>query len=131
MGLREALLAVMDGQDRFGHRQHVHLAWIALKTRPEAAGPLLSDWLREIAAAHGQPERFHQTRTTAWTEVTRRHLNADDGGDFDDFVERSPRLLDSRLLDHHWSRSALDSAAARTAWMEPDLRPLPAVISNG
>jgi hypothetical protein len=78
------------------------------------------------------PERFHQTRTIARTEVTRHHLNMDDvGGDFDHFLERNPQLLDSRLLDYHWSRSALDSLAARTAWVVPDHQPLPAMISDG
>jgi hypothetical protein len=33
--------------------------------------------------------------------------------------------MDARLPLRHWSRDALFGAAARAAWREPDLVPLP------
>ncbi len=38
----------------------------------------------------------------------------------------NPGLLDRRLLAGHYSDQVLWSAAARTGWLEPDLRALPA-----
>jgi hypothetical protein len=47
------------------------------------------------------------------------------GPTLDSTLERHPMLLDKALPLRHWSREALFSDAARAAWAEPDILPLP------
>ena len=129
--LRPDLTAIMteivepDGRgSRFGHREHVHLAFIATK-RGDATG-LLRDWLRQIAASHGTPDRYHETITTAWAKIVAHHVSADPAiTDFDSFAARYPALLDKSLLTRHYSQAALASLTARANWIAPDLAPIP------
>ena len=66
------------------------------------------------------------TVTRAWTETVAAHVAAGPAGtDFDSFAQRSPALLDKRLLARHYPARVLASAAARTGWVEPDLAPFP------
>ena len=46
--------------------------------------------------------------------------------DFDTFADRYPLLLDKRLLTGHYRSSTLATVEARSGWVEPDLKPLPA-----
>jgi hypothetical protein len=43
----------------------------------------------------------------------------------DDFIARTPILLDSRIMLTHYSAQRLFSPAARAAFVEPDLDPIP------
>jgi hypothetical protein len=109
---------------RFGHREHVHLAFIAAK-QGDATG-LLRDWLRQIAATHGTPDRYHETITTAWAKIVAHHVSTDPAiTDFGSFAARYPALLDKALLTRHYSQAALASPTARTNWVTPDLTPIP------
>ncbi len=105
----------------FRHRQHVHLAFIAIRRygAADAAGQV-SGWLRHLTA-HA-PQKYHATVTRAWTEIVARHMAADPlVTDFDAFAERHPALLDKRLLTRHYTAAALASPEARAGWVEPDL----------
>ena len=43
----------------------------------------------------------------------------------DDFIDRNPILLDSKIMLTHYSAGLLFSDAARAAFVEPDLDPIP------
>lgn len=105
----------------FRHRQHVHLAFIAVRRYGSArAADKVSDWIRHLTA-HA-PQKYHATVTRAWTEIVARHVAADPSvTDFDAFAERYPALLDKRLLTRHYTTAALASPRARAGWVEPDL----------
>jgi hypothetical protein len=105
----------------FGHRQHVHLAFIAVRRYgPAGAADKASAWIRHLTA-HA-PRKYHATVTRAWTEIIARHVVADPSiTDFDAFAERYPALLDKRLLTRHYTAAALASPQARAGWVEPDL----------
>ncbi len=125
-GLDTALAEAMSGSERFGHREHVHLAWLVCQTEPTDAGDVLCSWLREIAETHSMPERFHRTLTLAWVELTKHHLARDPGeGGFAGFIGRHPGLLDSALPASHWERETLSGQLAREKWVSPDRVPLP------
>lgn len=112
----------------FGHRQHLELAWRYLeKHEPQEAGVLLADAIRKVAAAHGAPDKFHATVTAAWVRCVAVHRQRWPARSFDEFIERNHALLDATLLERHFSRSLLFSDKARSAVVEPDLRPLPAL----
>jgi hypothetical protein len=110
----------------FDHRDHVRVAFAyARRGGVEHAVDRARHGLRHLAAAHGQPERYHETLTTAWARVVAHHaLEADDDG-FDAFLAAHPQLLRRDLLLGHYSRERLFGAVARARFVEPDLAPLP------
>lgn len=122
------MLAEIRPADGFGHRDHVHLAYLTVRRygTPEAA-ERIGGWLRYLTAYAGAPQKYNATVTWAWTEIVGHHLADDDSraGDFDSFVARHPRLLDKRLLIRHYSPAVLASVQARSSWVEPDLVPFP------
>ena len=111
----------------FGHREHIHLAYIAVQRYgPGRATAMVAGWIKQLAAYHRAPQKFNATVTRAWVEIVAHHMAADpSAGDFASFADRYPPLLDKRLLTRHYSSRALASPAARTGWLEPDLAAFP------
>ena len=123
-----AILAAISGPTgEFRHRQHVNLAFLAVRRHgmPEATGKVCA-WIRQIAGYERAPQKFHHTVSRAWVELVAHHV-ADDPGcaDFDVFAGRNPVLLDKRLLSRHYRSSTLAAKPARGGWVEPDLLPFP------
>jgi hypothetical protein len=113
--------------EAFGHRDHLRLAWVELRDHgPGEALGRVEATIRHLAAAHGQPAKFHRTITAAWVALVEYHRSEAPELEFDAFLDRFPALLDRRLLDHHFSPDLIASAAARERPLAPDLRPLPA-----
>jgi hypothetical protein len=46
---------------------------------------------------------------------------------FEEFIERNPALLDTRLIQQFYSSELIRSGPARASWSTPDLHPLPAL----
>ena len=125
--LAEILAEVAPPGVAFRHRQHIHLAFIAVRRHggPRAA-ELIGRWIRHIAAYERAPQKYHATVTRAWTEIVAHHVSADPSvTTFDAFAERNPALLDKRLLARHYTSAVLASAAARAGWEAPDLAAFP------
>lgn len=125
--LAELMTAVLPADGSFRHRQHIHLAFLAVRRYGAAAAPgLLGRWIRHIAAYERAPQKYNETVTRAWTEIVAHHIDADPSVDeFDVFASRHPALLDKRLLTRHYSSSMLASPAARSGWVPPDLVAFP------
>jgi hypothetical protein len=123
----DALLAeVMTRADRFGHRQHIHLTWLAVRRHGTAAAiDLVSDGIQRTARYAGAPQKYHATVSRAWVELVGHHVADGDDHDFDAFADRHPALLDKRLLARHYRSSTLATVEAKTGWVPPDLTPLP------
>ncbi|WP_194893034.1 hypothetical protein [Catenulispora pinisilvae] len=128
---------VMAGSERFGHRQHVHVTWLAVRRFGTAeAITVVSDGIQETARYAGAPQKYHATVSRAWVEVVGYHAaehRADgfDGFDvFDDFAASNPALLDKRLLSRFYSSALLASAGARAGWVEPDREPFPWTVNR-
>jgi hypothetical protein len=140
-----AILHAITGPDGgFGHRQHVHLAFLAVRRHgmPDAVEKVCG-WLRQITAYKRAPQKYHHTVSRAWVELVAHHVDPDERGqsrpvtgsntppgdpwdsDFDDFVRRCPALLNKRLLSRHYRSSTLAADAARRDWIPPDLAPFP------
>ena len=125
--LAEILPTITGPTGQFRHRQHINLAFVAVRRygMPEATGRICT-WIRHIAAYERAPQKYHHTVSRAWTEIVAHHVDADpDCADFDVFAERYPALLDKRLLSRHYRSVTLAAGAARSDWVEPDLRPFP------
>jgi hypothetical protein len=123
-----AVLAGISGPSgEFRHRQHINLAFYAVRRygMPEAVGTICG-WIQQIAAYERAPQKYHHTVSRAWVELVAHHVAADPGcADFAVFAERNPALLDKRLLGRHYRSSTLAAGPARHGWVEPDLLPFP------
>jgi hypothetical protein len=123
----ELLMAeVMRTAQRFGHRQHLHLTWLAVRScgTPRATA-MVSDGIQRTARYSGAPQKYHATVSRAWVELVGHHVEADPSADFDAFVEQNTALLDKRLLMRFYRSATLAAAPARDGWVEPDLAPFP------
>ena len=58
----------------FGHREHIHLAWRELRDTTRRGADRVEAAIRHVAAAHGEPEKFHRTITAAWMALVAHHL---------------------------------------------------------
>jgi hypothetical protein len=123
-----AILPAISGPDgEFGHRQHINLAFWAVRRygMPEAAAKVCG-WIQQLTVYQHAPQKYHHTVSRAWMELVAHHVAGDpDCAVFGDFADRYPALLDKRLLSRHYRSATLASAPARHDWVEPDLLPLP------
>jgi hypothetical protein len=88
----------------------------------------VGDGIRHYAAARGAAAKYHETLTAFWVRLVAHCVSVrPELDDFDAFLSAFPLLEDKTIAERHWSSAALWSDAARTAWLEPDLRPLPPV----
>jgi hypothetical protein len=122
----ELMAEVMATAGRFGHREHVHLTWLAVRRfgMPAAVG-LVSEGIQRTARYAGSPQKYHATVSRAWVELVWYHAAGCRDDDFAAFVSRCPALLTKRLLTGHYRPATLASAQARGGWVEPDLAPFP------
>ncbi len=125
------LEAVVGKAGKFGHREHVELAWRYLDRHPLAAAKqAMASAIRHVAAQHGASDKYHETLTLAWVHLVAVHHERWPAGTFEEFIARNSQLLDSRLLDEHYSSDVLWTGGARSSWTEPDLRALPMLVSS-
>ena len=125
--LAAILAAISEPTGEFRHRQHVNLAFMAVRRygMPEATGKVCT-WIRHIAGYESAPQKYHHTVSRAWVELVAHHVATDpECADFDVFAARNPALLDKRLLCRHYRSSTLAAKLARGGWVEPDLLPFP------
>ncbi|MGW3854793.1 hypothetical protein [Micromonospora arida] len=122
----ELMAEVTAATERFDHRAHLHLTWLAVRIAgiPAAIG-LVSDGIQRTARYAGMPQKYHATVSRAWVELVAHHVAERATEDFAVFIDRHPALLDKRLLTRFYSSATLASAQARTGWVEPDLAPFP------
>lgn len=117
----------MGGGDAFGHREHIHLAWLLVRRYGvERAAGQMGEGIRRVAEAAGQPQKFHVTMTRAWVELVGHHVDEEPGeADFESFAVRNPALFDKFLLGRFYRHETLASPGARAGWTAPDLAPFP------
>ena len=123
-----ALLAeIVPPGGAFRHREHIHLAYLAVRRHgADRAAGVVSGWIRHLAAYQRAPQKYNETVTRAWTGIVAHHMTATPPGtDFASFADSHPALLDKRLLTRHYTSRTLASPAARTGWVEPDLAAFP------
>jgi hypothetical protein len=125
--LAAILAEIVPPGGAFRHRQHIHLAFLAVQRHGAArAADVVARWITHIAAYERAPQKFNATVTRAWTELVAHHATSGPpGADFASFAEHNPALFDKRLLARHYSARLLASPAARTGWVEPDLARFP------
>jgi hypothetical protein len=106
----------------FHHRDHLRLAWLQVnRLGLEAGAAAVAGGIRRYAEAHGHHRLYHQTLTRFWVRIVAHALQPT----FEATLLRHPMLLRKDLPLQHWSRETLYGDAAREAWIDPDLTPLP------
>jgi hypothetical protein len=125
--LAAILRGILGPDEAFGHRQHVNLAFLAVRRDGmPAAVDTVCDWIRQLAAYQRAPQKYHHTVSRAWVELVAHHVAADPGSvRFDLFAQRHPALLDKRLLRAHYRSATLAADRARRGWVPPDLAAFP------
>ena len=114
----ELMGEVMATADRFGHREHVRLTWLAVRRCGTAgAVELISDGIQRTARYAGVPQKYNATVSRAWVELTAYHMDEEPEATFEELVTHNPGLLDKRLLTHFYQSRTLASPAARTGWV--------------
>ena len=113
----------------FHHADHVRLTWIYVRQFGERAATerVLAGILR-FATQSGSPKKFHYTQTCAWVRlVAAAHCESASAKTFMEFVAEHPELLDLNSLARYYSKTSIDSPAARSGWVEADICPLPSL----
>ena len=115
----------------FNHREHVRLAYVCLceEGGPAAAHARVRAALLGFIRHNGVPEaKYHDTITQAWVLAVDYFMQKAAPApfeSFDAFITSDPRLLDSSIMLTHYSKDRLFSESARSAFIEPDLAPIP------
>jgi len=114
--------------DQFPRHAYICMAWLVLRRDGWEGGvQYIRDGIRRFASANGAAPKYHETITLFWARVVHHAIAlAPNITDFEQFIAAYPHLLDTTIITQHYSREMLWSDAARHAWVEPDLQPLPA-----
>jgi hypothetical protein len=122
------LQEILRSRGGFGHREHLELAWSYLRLYSiDEANEAMVAAIRHVARLHGAEDKYHETITRAWLHLVAVHGQRWSADSFETFMDLNPDLLNSKLLQHFYSRELILSEPARAAWTAPDLRPLPAL----
>ena len=109
----------------FSHEDHVRMAFAYARRGGVTDAVRGARRIRGLAEALGAPGKYHDTLTVAWARVVAHCALQSEAPSFEAFLETHPQLRRRDLLSAHYSRELLLSPAARAAFVEPDLAPLP------
>jgi hypothetical protein len=120
--LMEYFEAQQEPPGGFHHREHVRVAWVYLLRHPvPGALARFRAGLRRFAEAHGKPERYHETITTAYVLLIAERMQ-ERVGNWETFTEANPDLLawSPSILDRYYRPETLKSPRARREYVAPD-----------
>jgi hypothetical protein len=108
------------------HAAHLHIAWVYLaeSSSVRQAADKMRDTLRRFGAAAGKPKKYHEIITLFWVQLLSLAYATGRGERLEDIVHANPQLLEKNFPLAYYSAERLFSHAARTSWVEPDLKPL-------
>ena len=112
----------------FKHRDHIRLAYVYLTEHdPETAYQLMRDALLSFIQHNViDPANYHETITRAWIMAVRHFMEITPSSESaDEFIDKDPRMLDSKIMLTHYSAEVLFSDEARAKFVEPNLYPIP------
>jgi hypothetical protein len=128
LAFASAFEACQVSPEAFDHAAHVRLAYIYLcQHSVEASVVHMKDsllaFLTHLGVGHS---KYHETITRAWIMAVAHFMN--ESAECDSaaaFMASNPRLLDSGIMLKHYSAEVLFSPQARSAFVQPDIRPIP------
>ncbi len=113
------------------HRTHVKVAYLYLtRFSLDVAAEKMCRGIKAYNAAQNIPETptggYHETMTLAWVHLIHAAIG-EDGVEpsADAFCDKHPELLEKHILRLFYSRERFMSAAAKAAFLPPDLTDFP------
>jgi CDP-diacylglycerol--glycerol-3-phosphate 3-phosphatidyltransferase len=107
---------------QFHHGDHLRLAWLLLERLPfDDAMDSARRGLQNFALRAGNAANYHETVTRGWMLL----LAAQEERTFDEAIANYPP--GENPMHYFWSAGLLKTEPARTAWVPPDLAPLPPI----
>lgn len=125
---RRSFEACETAPEEFDHAAHVRLAYIYLceHTTERAVDAMRSSLLAFLEHLGIGASKYHETMTRAWIMAVRHFMDVSDHcTSSSDFIEKNPRLLDSKIMLTHYSAEVLFSQEARGKFVQPDIQPIP------
>ena len=114
----------VEPEGGFHHAQHVRVAWLYLRAHPLPDALIrFATSLRAFAAAHGKPERYHETITIAFMLVIAERATDESPPDsWEAFAARNGDLLAWKpsVLERYYRSETLWSDRARRGFVMPD-----------
>ena len=114
----------------FDHRAHLRLAYVYLvetNSTSESVNLVRQALTGLLKHAGVDPSaKYHETLTEAWLLAVHHFMcQTSNATSADDFIDQNSKLLDSKIMLFHYSDDVLFSEAAKTAFIEPNLEPIP------
>jgi hypothetical protein len=107
----------------FHHADHMRLAYAYLSEYPLLqAIERFTNALKRYAAAHGQPQRYHETISFAYFFLTHERMARAEARTWDDFRKCNPDLFvwKDGILTRYYHDATLQSDLSRTVFLFPD-----------
>lgn len=112
----------------FNHEAHIRLAYIYLaENDTESSITLMRASLKRFLQHNNvDPMKYHETLTRAWILAVHHFMNKTGHcSSTGEFIARHPEMLDTNIMMSHYSADVLFTDAAREAFVEPNLDPIP------
>lgn len=112
----------------FHHRDHLRLIYVYLcdSNVAEANDRMRASLQRFLKDNDVPASKYHETLTNAWTQAVKHFMvQAGSPASFDAFIAVDERLLDQDIMLSHYDRETLFSDRARSAFVSPDIQPIP------
>lgn len=113
----------------FNHKAHIRLAYAYLvENNTKASIQLMKNTLIGLLEFAGiEPsQKYHETITKAWVLAVHHFMSKTSNSESaDEFINKNPELLDSKIMLTHYSAEVLFSQEARESFIEPNLSPIP------
>ena len=126
----EKFLAQFESQtlnpELFDHYGHLRLAWLYLNKYPlETAIDKVTNGIATYASSLGATDKFQHTLTEAIVRIMANRLNCSNEDSLKAFLVTNQDLVDDicSVVKLHYSDERLNSDAARTSFVAPDLLP--------
>lgn len=114
--------------EEFFHARHVTVtSWYFLKFGEETARERMCSGLMTFIRHHGR-QGYHETITQFWLRMVENEVREASGVGCESVALVNlavARLGDKNLIYEYYSRERLQSAEAKTTYLEPDLKALP------
>jgi hypothetical protein len=111
--------------EEFVHAKHLTVAaCYFVRLEPQAAREKMRAGLRKFIAHHGK-NGFHVTITEFWLRLVERSVRQRKGQHREPLSivnEIIERFRDKNLIYEYFSRDRINSANAKAAWIEPDIK---------
>ena len=118
--------------EEFKHFQHLAVAlWYLAHNPYEEAAEKMRNGIKKLAAAYGKMG-YHETVTEFWLRMVWKFIG--DAPPTESITSVTNRLIadddNKERIYEYYSSELLNSAEAKSRWVEPDLKPLPPVITS-